>query len=96
MAAGLWREVGDDKSDNHPAEDGNQNDECAPRARRREKVRVIRDLEPPEECNIVQKSDQRAKQDRADPGDQAHDHPEDRQSGEPDALWQLESHLLCA
>ena len=72
MAARFRRECPHQEDDRHPADHGNQNDPGAPWRGRRVEIRVIDAREPAEEKQVVNDSNQAAKQDCAESGYRPH------------------------
>src|ERR1700733_14464070 len=85
VAARLRCEIGDQESDNQPADDGHQNDKGARRTWRREHARVVTDREHTEKRCVVNQSDQGAENNGAETGDDADDNREKREPKETKA-----------
>ena len=94
VAARFRREIGDQEGDDQAADHRHQNDEGAPRARRREHVGVVVDRELAEESDVVDQADQGAEHDGAEAGDDADDNRQQRQPQQPEPQGQSEFHAI--
>ena len=94
MAARFRRKVLHQESHDHSAGDRHQNDQRAPRAGRCEDIGVVIDGENTEEGDVMDQSDKSTKEYGSEPGNDADDDGEKRQSCEPNPRWkpQLHSH----
>ena len=78
VAARFRGEIGDQESDDEAADHRHQDDERAPRARRREHAGVVVDRKRTEKGDVVNEADQGAEGDGAKSGDDADDNRQER------------------
>jgi hypothetical protein len=80
VSARFRREFSDQEGDDLSADDRNEDDQHAPRARRREYVRLVIEREDAEKTDVMDEADKIAEQHRAKAGDKPDD---DRQQRKP-------------
>ena len=78
MAARFRSEICDQEGDKEAADNGNQDDIGAPRARRRENARVVADRGQSEKRDVVDQANQGAEHHRAKSGDQTDNNGNER------------------
>ena len=78
VSARFRRKILHQEGHDHAAGDRHQDDQSAPRARRREQIGVVVEGEDAEKGDVMDEPDQGAEEDRSDPGDAANDDSENR------------------
>ena len=83
VPARFGSKFGDEEGDDLPADDGNEDDQRAPWARRRKDVRLVVEREDAEKGEVMDEADEVAEDHRAKAGNQPDDNRQQRKPHQP-------------